>query len=245
VTIDLRGHTLEGRGQGTGLLILAGGAGGAQVVSSAGHATVAGFKDGISSHGSNTALIDGLIFANSRRDGVSVEGRGYRIRNTEVHDSGRDAFSLMGRGYHVTATRAVNSRRFGYFVHGQSGIIGAAGAGSVSERSGQAGFSVTGPGHHLIDCVATMAGKAGVTLNGDHYEVRGCTVTGNIGDGINGMGQDWTLAENVVSDNGENGLAVSGPGVLDDGGNRGSGNHGGRRRLSVVQCEINHQPCRP
>lgn len=245
VTIDLRGHTLEGNGHGTGLLVLGGGPGGARIVSSTGRATVAGFKDGLTSHGSNTALIDGLIFANNQRDGLSVEGRGYRIRNTDARDSGRDAFSLMGRGYHLSATRAVNSKRFGYFVHGQSGVIGAPGAGSVSERSGQAGFSLSGPGHHLIDCVATQAGKAGVTLNGDRYEIRGCTVTGNLGDGITGMGQDWTVMQNVVSNNGENGLSVSGPGVLDGGGNRGSGNRGGRRRLSVAQCEINHQPCQP
>src|SRR5690349_7273720 len=74
VTIDLRGRTLRGSGHGVGVWVLAGGPGGARVVSTGGPGTVDGFRDGVVANGNDTlALLDGIVATANGRDGVRVE----------------------------------------------------------------------------------------------------------------------------------------------------------------------------
>jgi hypothetical protein len=246
LVIDLRGLTLRGRGKGTGLWVVSGGRGGARIVSSVGPATIEGFRDGILGDAEDgIALVEHVAIVGSMRDGIRVRGAGYEIRDTEVRHAGRDAYGVIGRGFRLAATRAVGAGRFGYFVLGQGGIIGETGAGSSSDGSGAAGFSLMGMGHRLVDCVARGAGKDGVHLQGMHYEVRGCMASGNRGDGIGGMGgMDWTFAGNRADDNDGNGILAVGGGLVDAGGNSGSGNRGLDQQRPVAQCEIGGVPCR-
>jgi hypothetical protein len=241
VSIDLQGQTLRGAGHGAGLRVLAGGQSGARVVSSGGRATISGFQDGVVSHGAPAAvLVERLALVGNRRDGVRMEGGVYVVRDTLVRESGRDGFVLMGRNYQVSGTRAERNRRYGYMVLGQGATL----EGAASAQSGATGFSVMGAGHRLVGCVAADGKRGGIYLAGAGHAVRGSVARGNAGDGISGVGTGWEVASNQARDNGNNGLVVSGPGVMDGGGNQGSGNRGQRQRRAVEQCTINHEICR-
>jgi hypothetical protein len=246
VRIDLRGKTLHGTGNGTGIWVVYGGPGGAQIVSSAGRATLDGFRDGIAGRGPDTvALVDGVNVTASARDAVRLMGPGFEIRNTEADASGRDGFSLSGDRYRMTATRAVDSKRFGYFLMGQDAVIGEPGVGNLAQGSGEEGFSVMGMGHRLVDCSASGSGKDGIHFNTMHCEVSGCSAVQNRGAGIAGMASGSNLTQNRATDNDGDGLHVGGPGVVDGGGNTGTGNRGQGQQRPVAQCEINNEPCRP
>src|SRR6185503_3798572 len=120
VTVDLRGKTIRGTGHGTGLWVLAGGPGGAHVVSTGGPASIIDFRDGVVGHGANSlGLLDGVVVSQSGRDGVRVESStGYEIRNTETQDATRDGFAVSGNGFRLSASRAVRSGRNGFWITG-------------------------------------------------------------------------------------------------------------------------------
>jgi hypothetical protein len=126
---------------------------------------------------------------------------------------------------------------------GHAGEIGRAGAGNTAERSGDAGFNVMGAGHALADCTAAFGQKAGVHLQASDLEVRGCRATDNGGDGIDGVGNYWRMADNHALRNGGDGIAVRGQGLQDEGGNRGADNRGGSEAREVLQCSIGGEPC--
>lgn len=244
VRIDLHGKTLRGTGVGTGIWVVYGGPGGAQIVSSEGRAVVSGFRDGIVGHGPDTVvLVDGVNVSGSGRDAVRLAAPGFAIRNTETHNAGRDGFSLAGDRFRLTSTQAVDSKRYGYFLTGQDGAIGEPGAGNVAQGSGAEGFNVMGMGHRLVECVASGSGKDGVHLNTMHVELSGCSASQNRGSGIAGMAMGSTFTQNQATDNDVDGMHVGGPGVVDGGGNTGSGNRGQGQHRPAAQCEIGSAPC--
>ena len=244
LVVDLRGATLRGRGDGVGLRIVAGGRGGAHVISSAGTATIADFTDGIVARGPDTvALIEDLVISNSQRDGLRVSGSDFEIRRVEVHSARRDGFALGGSDFRIAETRAGDCGRFGYSVMGKGGQIGRPGAGNMAERSGFAGFNVMGAGHVLADCTAAFGRKSGVHLQAFGLDVRGCRATDNGGDGIEGLGNHWRLGGNEALRNAGDGITVRGVGLVDDGGNRGAANRGEERARAAVQCAISGAPC--
>ncbi|MDX2170613.1 MAG: right-handed parallel beta-helix repeat-containing protein [Deltaproteobacteria bacterium] len=244
IRVDLHGFTLRGSGVGSGLQVVDGGPGGARIVSGGGSALLIGFDDGVTARGSDgIALLEDVVVRGSHRDGVRLGGRGSLLRRVVVEQAKRDGFSLSGDGFEVFATRASDSGRFGYSVMGDSGTIGRPGDGNVAERSGMAGFNIMGIGHVIEACVARDGRKAGVALQATRLDVRGCTAQGNGTDGISGIGSRWQLADNRADDNGGDGLRARGPGMIDAGGNRGSGNAGGERQRDVVQCSIGGAPC--
>jgi hypothetical protein len=245
ITVDLQGATLQGGEKGIGLLIAYGGPGGARIISSQGTGTIRGFRDGIFAHGRDTlGLLDRMEIVAPHRDGVRITaGDGYKIRNTEVREAGRDGFSLGGKRFRVRRTRALNVKHIGYMVMGQRGTLGARGAGVVSEGSGDAGFNLVGLGHRLIDCESLAAAKNGVQINGMNTLVQGCTLTGNLGDGITGVGENLHFADNQAMENDNDGINVHSHDVKDHGGNRGQGNLGRRHPGQAVQCKLGPRPC--
>lgn len=244
VVIDLQGHTLRGRGTGVGIRLVAGGPGGARVVSSGGTASIVGFQDGIVGRGDDAiALVEDVVVTASGRDGLRVAGPEFEIRRTEVRGAKRDGFALGGRGFLIVQTRASDCGRYGYFVMGDAAQIGQPGAGNVAERSGNDGFNVMGAGHALAECVALSGHKAGVHLQATQLDVRGCRAADNGSDGIEGLGNYWHLAGNDAQRNGGNGITVRGEGLVDEGGNRGSDNRGQERARAAVQCTIGGKPC--
>ena len=244
VVIDLQGHTLRGSGTGVGIRLLAGGPGGARVISSGGAATIIGFQDGIVARGSDAiALIEDVVVTASGRDGLRVEGPEFQIRRTEVRGAKRDGFALGGRGFLIVQTRASDCGRFGYFVMGDAGQIGQPGAGNIAERSGNHGFNVMGAGHALAECAAMSGRKSGVHLQATQLDVRSCRAADNGSDGIEGLGNYWHMADNEAQRNGGNGITVRGEGLVDEGGNRGTDNRGQDRPRGVVQCSIGGKPC--
>jgi len=244
IEIDLAGRTLRGTGAGVGLRVLSGGPGGARIVSRGGPAALEGFDDGIAGRGADSvALVQDVVIRGSRRDGLRLTGRQYVLRRITVDGAGRDGFALGGAGFEVTDTRALDCRRYGYFVMGDSGVIGGDGAGNIAERSGTAGFNFMGAGHTLVACRANGGRKDGVALHAVGMDVRGCEARDNGGDGIAGVGGRVRLQDNTALDNGGDGLRLRGPGLIDAGGNRGSGNRGATRERGVVQCAVNGIDC--
>jgi hypothetical protein len=102
---------------------------------------------------------------------------------------------------------------------------------------------VMGIGHTIEACTARNGRKAGVALQATRIDLRGCAALDNGTDGISGVGSRWQLADNRADGNGGDGLRARGPGMIDAGGNRGSGNQGGERQRDVVQCSIGDAPC--
>ncbi len=244
IEIDLAGRTLRGAGAGVGLRVLSGGPGGARIVSRNGPATLEGFDDGIAGRGTDAvALVQDVVIRGSRRDGLRLTGRQYVLRRITVEGAGRDGFALGGAGFEVTDTRALDCRRYGYFVMGDSGVIGGDGAGNSAERSGTAGFNFMGAGHTLAACRANGGRKDGVALHATDMDVRGCEARDNGGDGITGVGGRVRVQDNTARDNGGDGLLLRGPGLIDAGGNRASGNRGATRQRGVVQCAVNGIDC--
>jgi hypothetical protein len=244
LVLDLAGHTLRGRRAGAGLRVLNGGPGGALIVSDAGPAMVADFDDGVVGRGGDAiALLQDLAVRNSRRDGVRITGRNFAVRRVSVAGAERDGFALGGSGFEISDTRAEDCGRFGYFVMGDSAIVGGEGNGNVADRSGTAGFSLMGAGHTLAECRARGGRKDGVVLQAARLDVRGCEARDNAGDGISGTGSGLHLAGNVALDNGGDGVLVRGPRLVDGGGNRGAGNRGDGRERAAVQCAIGGAPC--
>ncbi len=243
VTIDLAGATLHGSGHGAGVLFVFGGPGGARLISTGGVATITGFRDGISAHGSDSvALVDGVTVVKSIRDGMKIDGSGYEIRASEVRDAGRDGFALGGSGYQITNTRALNVGHFGYFIMGQNATVGLPGAGNVSTGSALVGFNVVGNGHTVVDCQVEAA-REGIQLNATHVTVMRCTAQNNTGNGMTGVGRDWYVAGNRAFGNANNGIQLRGDHVQDGGGNSGGGNRGTLQGHPPAQCEINELPC--
>lgn len=244
LVIDLRGQTLRGTGAGVGIRLLAGGPGGARVVSTGGSATIVGFEDGIVARGGDAiALIEDVVVTASGRDGVRVEGTGFAVQRTEVRGAKRDGFALGGRAFLIVQTHAADCGRFGYNVMGNGGQIGQPGAGNLAERSGNDGFIVMGEGHFVAECTAMFGRKSGVRLQAVDVDVRGCSATDNSGDGIEGLGNYWHLSDNQALRNAGNGITVRGEGLVDDGGNRGTENRGRERPRGAVQCRIGGKPC--
>jgi len=244
ITIDLSGKTLRGSGQGTGLWVLFGGAGGARVVSTGPAARLEGFRDGVVAQGSDSlALLDNVVAAGSRRDGVRVHGGNYSVNATQVVDSGHDGFALGGHDFQITASHALHSGRYGYFVMATRGAVGMPGAGNTSQGSGEAGFAISGMWISVSDCVASAAAKNGVELGGMEVTVEGCVASGNIQSGIVGDGSTWRLGNNHAVGNGYDGLVIHGMAMTDEGGNGGAGNRGQRWHRPAVQCTINGVTC--
>ena len=244
LVIDLHGATLRGSGAGVGLRVLAGGEGGARILSSGGAGAIAGFEDGIAAHGTDTvALVEDIVVRDSTRDGVRISAPEFAVRRVEVRSVGRDGFALGGRGFQIADTRAADSGRFGYSVMGDSAQIGQSGAGNLAERSGFAGFNIMGAGHTLADCTAVFGRRSGVHLQAVQLEIRGCRASDNGGDGIEGMGNGWRIADNQALRNAGNGIVVRGIGLRDDGGNRGAENRGTDSNRTAVQCAISGVEC--
>lgn len=244
LVVDLHGHRLQGTGAGVGLRVLAGGPGGAEVVSSGGPATIAGFEDGLVARGTDAlALLEDVVISRSARDGLRVSGTEFQVRRVAVYEAVRDGFSLAGRGFAIADTRAIDCGRYGYFVMGHSGQVGRPGAGNLAERSGVAGFNVTGSGHAVADCAATFGRKDGVHLQAAQMDVRGCRAADNAGNGIEGMGNDWRLSGNEALRNGGDGLDVRGIGIVDEGGNSGRDNGETVASGAPVQCAISGAAC--
>lgn len=244
LVIDLHGHRLQGTGSGAGLRVLAGGPGGAEVVSSGGTGTIAGFEDGIVARGSDAlALVEDVVVSRAGRDGLRISGTLFQVRRVEVHQAVRDGFSLAGSGFAISDTRASDCGRYGYFVMGHSGRIGSTGAGNLAERSGVAGFNVTGTGHSVAECAATFGRKVGVHLQAATMDVRGCRATDNGGNGIEGLGNDWRISGNEALRNGGDGLSVRGIGLIDEGGNLGQDNGESVASGAPVQCAISGAAC--
>lgn len=242
--IDLRGATLRGSGRGAGIRVVAGGRGGARVISSGGNALVSGFGDGVVARGADSlALIEDIVVSGSRRDGLRVTADDFEINRVEVHGAKRDGFGLGGRGFRIAETRAADSGRYGYFVMGQGGEIGRVGAGNTAERSGDAGFNIMGGGHVIAECTAAFGGKAGVHLQVLDLDLRGCRATDNGGDGIEGVGNHWRIGGNQALRNLGDGIAVRGVDLLDEGGNSGIDNGAAASTREPVQCAISGAPC--
>jgi hypothetical protein len=246
ITIDLAGHTLQGKGNGTGILVIYGGPGGARIVSSGTRATIEEFRDGVSAHGGDSlSALEDVIVLRSARDGVRVHADGYQVRNVDARASGRDGFAIMGSRFRVVGTLAGANARNGYFVMGRNGMLGLTGQENAARGNGAAGFMIGGDTHQIADCIASMNNKEGLHLFGDGHDVIDCQSDDNLGDGFMGMGNRWRVGGNSASNNGGNGIYIRGPNLTDLGRNVGRGNGSLiAPPRTVVECEINGVACR-
>ena len=241
ITVDLNGKTLRGGSRGTGLWVLYGGPGGAKIVSSGGAATIDGFFDGVVAHADDAiGLLDGVVATHSGRDGFRIEGNGYEVRNAVARHSGRDGFAVTGKNFRVNTSRAEAVKRYGFYVFGDAALL----AGLTADGCGW-GFGYWGMDDWLAASTATNAVHDGFYLWGMRHTITGCTASGNGESGLTGMAMGSTFAGNQASGNGADGIAVNGPGVLDGGGNQGSGNRGEKLHRAVIQCAFNGVECRP
>jgi len=238
ITVNLAGQTLRGNGRGHGILVMYGGDRGARVISSPGRATLAGFDSGVVCSGTDLQLLEGIDVRDVATDGVRVRGPGLQVRDVVVNDAGRDGFAFSGREYRSINNRSHFSARHGFMIMGHEGIL----SGNRATDSGGAGFLVSGADHAIDDCHAVANGKNGLEVVAGGVAIERCTVEWNGANGIEGHGARWRLADNVAQSNGGDGIRARGVGMVDAGGNRGSGN-GYLARSDAVQCLIGGEPC--
>jgi hypothetical protein len=245
VEIDLNGRQLRGSGKGSGLWVTSGGSAGARIVSHSGPAVIEGFRDGIIGRTRGTvALIDNVILSANARDGIQVFSDDVQIRGCEARASGRDGISVRGKGWLLKDVRAVDSRRFGINANGIAGSVGVRRAGVVAESSGRAGINVMGTSHRVIDCVAMGGRGDGLATAGEQHEITGCLLLDNAGNGANGTSSFDRVQDNRAERNGKNGILFRGQGAQDAGGNIGLDNGAALDPQPGKQCEIGGVACR-
>src|SRR5262249_34261065 len=120
-TLGLGSHAVVGAGRGTGIEVLAGGAGGLTIV---GPGTVRGFDVGIAAPGGQVARVAGVSAADNASDGMRLNGAGYAVAGCEAVANGRDGFALGGVGYRATGNRALGNKRYGFRLSGRDATIG-------------------------------------------------------------------------------------------------------------------------
>ena len=108
----------------------------------------------------------------------------------------------------------------------------------------ETGEQLASVGHRIVDCRSTGNRKDGISLRGTGHELDGCAALSNQRDGIVGMGSGFRIVRNEARDNAHSGLELRGPGVTDDGGNRGGGNGGPEGQATAAQCVINGNACK-
>lgn len=241
--IDLNGKTLRGRGRGSGVWVMYGGRGGARVFSSGGAAIVEGFGDGIVGRTKGViSLVDNLTILNSKRDGIRVFADRTEIRNCETRNSGRDGFSVRGAQWVIKSSKAVESRRFGFNASGEGGSLGVRRGALVAEKSGRAGFNVSGTSHRIIDCTAS-GGDNGILATGAAHEINGCATFDNKEHGIRGSAGSSRISNNSAERNGTAGIEFRGNRLRDLGGNVAFDNGDPQGTRPAKQCEIGGVAC--
>ncbi|GIW41180.1 MAG: hypothetical protein KatS3mg076_1757 [Candidatus Binatia bacterium] len=220
LTVDLAGRTLRGEGRGAGVWVERGGAGGVRVVSSGQRATIERFRDGVFSTRGIREISD-LLVRDVQRDGIHVTATGYRLEGIEVEQAGRDGLWLRGSGVELRRVSVRGAGRYGIFAYGREMTLGDREnpAGVWVERTGSAGIKLAGEGQQARNCVVVGSRKEGVALRGADFEVVGCEVWGSRKEGIAGLLDSGWFVGNRASGNGEDGIRVRGPGVVDGGGN--------------------------
>jgi hypothetical protein len=216
ITVDLGGHTIEGRnGQATAGVRVAGVNG----------VTVTGgfirrFGKGILLSGSTDAHITRNVITDSFDEGIFTDAASARtqIEGDYVGGSGvgsgatwADGIDARGDGLLVRANTIVNNHDDGIDVGG-------------------AGVTVDG---NRVD----GSGQDGIDIDGHAGVIQSNTSTRNGDDGI-GVGRnasDVTLRGNVTADNADMGIQPIAGTALDGGGNQASGN-GDPRQCTLVSC---------
>jgi parallel beta helix pectate lyase-like protein len=216
ITVDLGGHTVEGRnGQATAGVRVAGFNG----------VTVTGgfirrFGKGILLSGSSDDHVTNNVVTDSFDEGIFTDAASARtqIEGDYVSGSGvgsgatwADGIDARGDGLLVRANTIVNNHDDGIDVGG-------------------AGVTVDG---NRVD----GSGQDGIDVDGHASTVQGNTSTRNGDDGI-GVGRnasDVTLRGNVTADNADMGIQPIAGTAVDGGGNQASGN-GDPRQCTLVRC---------
>ena len=220
VTLALNGRTIQGEGQGTGILVLHG------RLTLAGPGTVEGFATGLAAHGQGAlASASGMRFAGNRLDGVSVVGDGFVIQSSAAEDNGRDGFVLGGNGYGLDDDRARRNGRYGFHLSGTGAQVGSA-LGTLAEANHMAGFMVRGMMHTFVGATAVANESDGIYLWVMKTHLVGLRADANQGDGVRAMGKLITIANSSATANRGLGIWVMGTGAGDDGGNHGADNAG-------------------
>jgi hypothetical protein len=245
VEIDLNGRHLRGSGKGSGVWVMSGGKNGVRIVSYSAPAVIEGFRDGIIGRTRGTiSVIDNVIASDNVRDGIQVFSDDVQIRGSEARASGRDGISVRGKRWLLKDVRAVDSGRFGINANGVAGTLGVRRAGAVAERSGRAGINVMGTAHRITDCIAIGGRGDGVATAGDRHEVTGCLVLDNAGNGIIGSSSFDRVEDNRAERNGAHGVLFRGHSLQDAGGNVGLDNGASLDSQEAKQCEIGGAACR-
>lgn len=245
IEVDLNGRSLRGSGKGAGVWVMSGGSQGARIVSNGAPAVIEGFRDGIIARTRGTVrVIDNIIAIANVRDGIQVFSDDVQIRGSEAQQSGRDGISVRGKRWVLKEVRAVDSRRYGINASGTTGSVGVRRAGVMAENSGRVGINVMGSGHRIVDCVAVGGQGDGLATAGDYFEVIGCLTVDNRGRGINATSSMTRAQDNHAERNGEDGVLFRGHALQDAGGNFGVDNGGLRGGEPIKQCEIGGVSCR-
>jgi Right handed beta helix region len=252
VTLALGGQTIQGSGQGVGVLV------GAGTLSVVGPGSIEGFETGILAHGQSAlASVLGIRLAHNKTDGLFAAGAGYTIQANVAEANGRDGFFTGGTGFAADGNVSSGNGRYGFNICGMGAHIGG-GVGNTATDNRKGGFFVAGMMHQLVGLTANHNGAHGVFASVMHVLFSGIHADENLGSGLKVMGGgDITVGQSTATGNRGMGIMVMGMAPEDAGGNTGAGNFGlppvserasprsaGGVDDPMIQCQIGRQVCK-
>ena len=143
IVLDLGGLSIVGSDAGVGILVIAGGSGGAVVSGGEDErrpGQIVGFTTGMRAHGQRSVrVVSNLDFRGNRGDGLALRGHGsLSVESVGAFANGRNGLRLGGRGADVAALRATDN--------GQHDIDLATTAAAAKAR--ESGYSLDLPNVH-------------------------------------------------------------------------------------------------
>jgi hypothetical protein len=250
VTLALGGLTIQGTGQGVGVLVSSG------TLSVVGPGAIEGFQTGIFARGETAlASVLGIRLAHNKADGLFAQGSGYSIQANVAEANGRDGFFTGGTGFAADGNVSSGNGRYGFNICGMGAHIGG-GVGNTADDNRMGGFFVRGMMHQLVGVTANHNGSHGVFASVMHVLFSGVHADENLGSGLKVMGgADISVGDSSATGNRGMGIMVMSMAPEDAGGNTGAGNFGlppvsdsprsaGATSNPMVQCQIGRQVCK-
>ncbi len=177
LVLNLAGLSLVGTGDGVGLRVLRGGAGGAVIIGGDGgtRGTVARFRTGVAASGSTVIkeLRDLDLVANVE-DGMHIRSSGMLAESVTAERNGGDGIRVSGHGSTLIDVESDENLGSGLRVGGTGATIRARSAGN-----GGNGAVLTGRGHDLTGSELSGNGAAGVMASGRGHAASGVRIEGN------------------------------------------------------------------
>ena len=186
ITLNLDGHSLVGRGRGSGVRVIHGGSEGARILGGEGgrRGQIVGFGDGVRAHGTRPVQeVRDLDVKGNSDAGISVRSNEVRVRSVRSEKNGGDGFRLRGYDGSYLDVVAYGSNGVGLGMDGEGAVVR-----GKSQENGGHGVLADGREHDLGALVVERNAGDGVQLRGRGHRTGGLRSADNLGQALRTSG---------------------------------------------------------